>query len=114
MTNFSTFRCLLAGLAFAFGLNAPGEKSPIGPGESEKKADKSKENVTKLVTAGYEFVIEPVKKMTPAQMNEPVKVFGQFDMIKGMALTKVFEPQTHHREQATVYLRLAGVKPPKK
>jgi len=37
MTNFSTFRCLLAGPAFAFGLNASGEKSPIGPGESEKK-----------------------------------------------------------------------------
>jgi uncharacterized damage-inducible protein DinB len=29
-----------------------------------------------------------------------------------MAITKAFEHQTHHRGQTTVYIRLAGAKPP--
>jgi uncharacterized damage-inducible protein DinB len=91
---------------------ATGEKSPIAQGESEKTTDISKENVTKLVIAGYDFVISGIKKMTAAQLNESVKVFGRFDMTKGTALNKCFEHQTHHRGQTTVYIRLAGAKPP--
>jgi uncharacterized damage-inducible protein DinB len=91
---------------------ATGEKSPVGQGESEKATDKSKANVTKLVLAGYDFVISNAKKMTPAQLNETVKLFGRFDMTKGTALAKCFEHQTHHREQTTVYIRLAGATPP--
>lgn len=97
---------------YAFAAAATGEKSPIGQGESEKTADKSKANVTKLVMAGYDFVINGIKKMTPAQLNDPIKMFGRFDMTKGMALAKCFEHQTHHRGQTTVYIRLAGAKPP--
>ncbi|MEJ7647000.1 MAG: DinB family protein [Chryseolinea sp.] len=91
---------------------ASGEKSPIAFGESEKVSDKSKANVTKLVLAGYDFVITSVKKMTPTQLAEITKLFNQFEMTKGMALTKLFEHQTHHRGQTTVYLRLAKVTPP--
>jgi uncharacterized damage-inducible protein DinB len=91
---------------------ATGAKSPMGQGESEKTADKSKANVTKLVMAGYDFVISNVKKMTPAQLGETIKLFDRFDMTKGTALVKVFEHQTHHRGQTTVYIRLAGAKPP--
>ena len=91
---------------------ATGEKSSVGMGESEKTTDISKANVTKLVMAGYDFVINGIKKMTPAQMNETVKLFGRFDMTKGVALAKCFEHQTHHRGQTTVYIRLAGAKPP--
>ncbi len=91
---------------------ASGEKSPVGFGESEKVTDKSKANVTKLVMDGYDFVINSIKKMTPAQLNENVKLFGRFDVTKGAALAKCFEHQTHHRGQTTVYIRLAGAKPP--
>ena len=49
--------------------------------------------------------------MTPAQLNENVKLFGRFDVTKG-ALVKCFKHQTHHRGQTTVYIRLAGAKPP--
>jgi uncharacterized damage-inducible protein DinB len=91
---------------------ATGEKSPIGMGESEKTTDISKANVTKLVMAGYDFVINGIKKMTPAQLNENVKLFGRYEMTKGVALAKCFEHQTHHRGQTTVYIRLAGAKPP--
>jgi uncharacterized damage-inducible protein DinB len=31
---------------------------------------------------------------------------------KALILAKAFEHQTHHRGQATVYLRLKGVTPP--
>lgn len=97
---------------YAFASAATGEKSPIGQGESEKSTDKSKENTTKLVMAGYDFVINGIKKMTPAQMGETVKMFGRFEITKGAAITKAFEHQTHHRGQSTVYIRLAGAKPP--
>ena len=97
---------------YGFASGATGEKSPVGFGESEKTADKSKANVSKLVLAGYDFVISGIKKMTPAQLNESIKLFGQFDMTKGTALAKCFEHQTHHRGQTTVYIRLAGAKPP--
>jgi uncharacterized damage-inducible protein DinB len=98
---------------YGMGAAATGAKSPYGMGELEKSTtDKSKANVTKVVLAGYDFVIDGIKKMTPAQLAEPIKLFGRFDMTRGMALAKVFEHQTHHRGQTTVYLRLAGVKPP--
>lgn len=88
-----------------------GTKSPL-EGLEKNTTDKSKENITKLVSAGYDFVISAVNKMTAAQLNENIKLFGQFDLTRNVALAKAFEHQTHHRGQATVYLRLAGVKPP--
>ena len=86
--------------------------SPVGQGESEKTTDISKENVTKVVLAGYDFAINSIKTLTPAQLTENVKLFGRFDMTKGMAIAKAFEHQTHHRGQTTVYIRLAGATPP--
>ena len=112
MRSFAEQMLHLTDANYGFAAAASGEKSPVGFGESEKATDKSKANVTKLVMAGYDFVINSMKKMTPAQLNENVKIFGRFDMTKGTALTKCFEHQTHHRGQATVYIRLAGAKPP--
>ena len=97
---------------YGFAASFSGEKSPVERGESEKTADKSKANTTKLVMAGYDYVISSIKKMTPAQLAEKTMVFGKFEMTKGVAIAKVFEHQTHHRGQTTVYLRMAGVKPP--
>lgn len=97
---------------YGIGAVATGTTSPFNRGDLEKTTDKSKENVTKLVLAGYDFVISSIKKMTPAQLNETVKLFGQFEMTKGLAVAKCFEHQTHHRGQTTVYIRLAGAKPP--
>ncbi len=112
MRSFAEQMLHLTDANYAFAAAATGSTSPIGQGESEKTADKSKANVTKLVMAGYDFVINGIKKITPTQLNENVKLFGRFDMTKGMALQKDFEHQTHHRGQTTVYLRLAGAKPP--
>lgn len=97
---------------YAFVSAATGVKSPIAMGESEKTTDKSKANVTKLVMEGYDFVINAIKTMNQTQLTEQIKLFGRFDLSKGMVLQKSFEHQTHQRGQTTVYLRLAGVKPP--
>jgi uncharacterized damage-inducible protein DinB len=112
MRSFAEQMLHLTDANYGFTAAVTGEKSPVGLGESEKAADKSKENVTKLVMAGYDYVINGIKKLTPAQLNENVKIFGRFDMTKGMAFVKCFEHQTHHRGQTTVYIRLAGAKPP--
>ncbi len=97
---------------YIFASAATVAKSPIGQGELEKTNDKSKANVSKLVLASYDFVIDNVKKMSEAQLDEVIKLFGNFDVSKRLALAKGFEHQVHHRGQTTVYLRLAGVKPP--
>jgi uncharacterized damage-inducible protein DinB len=97
---------------YGFASAATGVASPVGMGESEKATDQSKEHVTKLVMAGYDFVINSIKTMTPAQLAEATKLFGRFEMSKGKALEKCFEHQTHHRGQTTVYIRLAGATPP--
>lgn len=112
MRSFAEQMLHLTDANYGFAAAASGENSPVGFGESEKTADKSKANVTKLVMAGYDFVINSVKKMTPTQLAEKTKLFNQFDMTKEMVLTKLFEHQTHHRGQTTVYLRLAKVTPP--
>jgi len=102
----------LADANYGFASAATGTKSPFGQGELEKANDKSKANVSKLVLNSYDFVIDNIKKMTEAQLDEDIKLFGNFEMTRRMALAKVFEHQAHHRGQTTVYLRLSGVKPP--
>ncbi len=112
MRSFAEQMLHLTDANFGFCSAATGAKSPYAQGELEKSSDKSKANVTKLVLAGYDFVIDNLKKMTPAKLNEPIKLFDHFDMTRGQAMNKDFEHQTHHRGQTTVYLRLEGVKPP--
>jgi len=112
MRSFAGQMLHLSDANYGFAAAATGATSPFGQGELEKSADQSKANVTKQVLASYDFVINGIKKMTPAQLSESVKLFGQFEMSRAAALAKLFEHQTHHRGQTTVYLRLAGIKPP--
>ncbi len=112
MRSFAEQMLHLTDANYGFAAAASGEKSPVGFGESEKAADKSKANVTKLVLAGYDFMIASIKKMTPAQFAETTKLFGRFDMTKAAVIEKCFEHQTHHRGQTTVYIRLAKGTPP--
>jgi uncharacterized damage-inducible protein DinB len=112
MRSFAEQMLHLTDVNYNFAAAVTGEKSPVGFGESEKITDKSKQNVTKLVLAGYDFMISHIKKISPSQLNEQMKLFGQFDLTKGLAIAKAFEHQTHHRGQTTVYIRLTGTKPP--
>ena len=112
MRSFADQMLHLADANYGLVAAAAGEKSPVGFGEVEKGSDKSKEGVTKKVMDSYDFAISTIRKMTPAQLGEKVKLFDKFELTRKMAFAKAFEHQTHHRGQATVYLRLAGVKPP--
>jgi len=103
----------LANANFAFGSAATGAANPQQGKDLEKMTEyKTKAALTKIVMESYDFVINSVKGMDVKKMNESVKLFGRFDVSRGVALNKGFEHQTHHRGQTTIYLRLKGVKPP--
>ena len=89
-----------------------GQKTPEGMNQLEKTTEKTKVAVTKTVLASYDYIIETIKKMNEAQLNENVKLFDRFEISRELALSKGFEHQTHHRGQTTVYIRLAGSIPP--
>ena len=92
---------------------ATGKTNPINWGDLEK-SDKynTKAALTKAVMDSYDFVIAGAKEMNEQKMTEQVKLFEKFDMSREVAMNKVFEHQTHHRGQTTIYLRLKGIKPP--
>ncbi|MAU70668.1 MAG: damage-inducible protein DinB [Pseudozobellia sp.] len=110
--SFSQQMLHLTDANYGFTSAAVGIESPIGQGESEKSTDTSKENVTKLVAAGYDFVIKGLNGMTDAELKESIQLFGRFKMTKAQAFAKLFEHQTHHRGQTTIYIRMAGITPP--
>ena len=112
MRSFADQLLHLADGNFGITAAAAGTQSPIAFGAAEKSADKSKDAVTKQVMDSYDFVIKTIKGMKPAQMGEEVKLFDRFVLTRSGALAKVFEHQTHHRGQATVYIRMAGATPP--
>lgn len=97
---------------YVFAAAALGAKSPAGMDQLEKTSEKTKAVVTKNVLDSYDFVIAALKKLNTAQLNEKVKLFDRFELSREAAFEKGFEHQTHHRGQTTVYLRLAGTKPP--
>jgi uncharacterized damage-inducible protein DinB len=97
---------------YGFAAAVSGKPSPVAFGSLEKSDQyNTKAALTKVVTEGYDFVIAAAKGLNDQQLAEKVKIFDM-DVPRGLALAKVFEHQTHHRGQSTVYLRLKGVKPP--
>jgi uncharacterized damage-inducible protein DinB len=112
MRSFAEQMLHLSDANYGFAAAASGEKSPFEQGALEKTGEKSKAAVTKTVMDSYDFIINAIKKMTPKQLDEQIKLFGRFDLSRRVVFAKAFEHQTHHRGQATVYLRLGGVKPP--
>nr|WP_294947330.1 DinB family protein [uncultured Mucilaginibacter sp.] len=112
MRSFAEQNLHLADANYGLASSAMGIKSPFELGVWEKTGGKTKSEVSKIVLASYDFVISQIKKLTDAQLDESVKMIGSFDMAKRVALGKALEHQAHHRGQTTVYLRLAGVKPP--
>jgi uncharacterized damage-inducible protein DinB len=112
MRSFAGQLLHLAEANYGFAAAAANMKTPFERGALEKTTDLSKANVSKLVLDSYDFVISAIKQLTPAQMEERFKFFDRFEMSKATAINKAFEHQTHHRGQTTVYIRLAGAKPP--
>lgn len=71
----------------------------------------SPDSVNYFVMASYDFAIESLQNMDVAKLSERNKR-GNFDLDRFAWLLKAFEHQTHHRGQATIYIRLVGIKPP--
>lgn len=69
------------------------------------------DSVNFYVMASYDFVIEGLKAMDIAKLEEKNKR-GNFDETRLAWILKAFEHQTHHRGQTTIYIRLLGIKPP--
>ena len=76
-----------------------------------RKTAQSHDSVVYYVTASYDYCLTAVKNSDPAKWKDNVKLFG-FETTKFGLMQKVFEHQTHHRGQTTIYIRLNGIKPP--
>src|SRR5688500_10291125 len=72
MRSFAQQMLHLTDANYGFASAATGAKSPVNELE-RTTTDQSKANVTNQVMAGYDFVINGLKKMTPAQLNEKIK-----------------------------------------
>lgn len=96
---------------YGFTATITGKSNPYSNSdETEKDSSlQSKAAVTKFVADSYDYAINGVAGLTPAQLQEKI---GKRNLSRELYLFKAFEHQTHHRGQATVYLRLKGVKPP--
>jgi len=88
-------------------------KDPIFAGRSLEKSTSamSRDSVTYLVMASYDYCIDAVKNLNTATMDEVVKKWG-FSLTRTAWVLKGFEHQTHHRGQCTIYIRLQGIVPP--
>ncbi|GHB60621.1 DinB family protein [Persicitalea jodogahamensis] len=102
----------LANGNFNFSSAASGKENPYKGKNLEKMEEfNTKGAVTKVVLESYDFAIAALSGTSDADMNANIKLFGR-DMSRGVAYAKAFEHQTHHRGQATIYIRMKGIKPP--
>lgn len=111
MRSFAQQMLHIADANYAFASAVSGVKSPFEQGQLKKTPKPSKATVTKIVLEAYDFTIQQINNLKPEQMEQPVLLFGQFNLPRETILAKLFEHQTHHRGQTTVYLRLAGITP---
>jgi uncharacterized damage-inducible protein DinB len=79
--------------------------------EKMEELKQSKAALRKFVMGSYDFMIDAVKGVDEAELDESVKFF-RMDMPRYLLLAKAIEHHAHHRGQTTIYLRLKGVTPP--
>lgn len=97
---------------YAFAASASGASNPNQGKDLEKEQSlKNRAALNKAVMESYDFVIKSLEGVSNDKLSEKVKVFNM-ELTRGLAYEKLFEHQTHHRGQTTIYLRLKGVKPP--
>ncbi len=88
------------------------KKPPRIRQEVDGFANKSKDEVLKVLEESLDFASATLKDFDPKQLNETVKFFTG-PMTKRQIINLMNDHLTHHRAQAIVYLRLNGVLPPK-
>lgn len=73
----------------------------------------SADSVRYFVNTSYDYAIAAIKNMDAFKLAEKYKhPRRNLEEIRLAWLLKAFEHQTHHRGQTTIYIRLAGIKPP--
>src|SRR5579863_6249383 len=102
---------------YLFATSASGKPNPVGvtlPKHNliETTVAQTKDATTKAVMDSYDFAISTLQSMTPEQLQENTTFGNRGTITRGGLFAKGFEHQTHHRGQATIYLRLKGVTPP--
>jgi uncharacterized damage-inducible protein DinB len=101
----------LADANYYFASSATGIVSPLGKTSVEKTVAQTKEATIKAVMESYDFMIIAIESTPDEKFQDMVSAEGQ-KVTRALLLAKAFEHQTHHRGQATVYLRLKGITPP--
>ncbi|MGM9507104.1 DinB family protein [Larkinella sp. GY13] len=97
---------------YNFTAAATGKANPMQGKKLEAMDElKTKAALTKAVMESYDFVLNGIKGLSDAQLAENVKM-GAREMSRETVFAKAFEHQTHHRGQATIYIRMKGIKPP--
>jgi uncharacterized damage-inducible protein DinB len=106
--SFSEQMLHLAQGSIGLSFNGTG-KEKIYAGKNLEKTEefKTKEALNKVVMESYDYVIDGIKSLDAAKLEESVKGATRLTWIN-----RAFEHQTHHRGQCTIYLRLKGAKPP--
>ena len=90
------------------------DAQPLAWGQADLEhspAAQNKDSVMYYVTASYDYCANAVKNMDLNKWGEKKTLFG-FEATRYGLMIKTFEHQTHHRGQTTIYIRLAGIKPP--
>ena len=102
----------LANANFNYGVRGTGATNPY-QGKNLEKMDeyKNKAALVKIVMESYDFVMNSIKAMDIAKLEERIPIRGT-NIPRAEALVMGFEHQTHHRGQTTIYLRMKGVVPP--
>lgn len=114
MRSFAEQMLHLAQANVGLAANGTGEKPIYANKTLEKMKElKTKQALTKTVMESYDFVIKGIRKMDLSKLGDKVTMENfKITSTRLDWLDKAFEHQTHHRGQTTVYLRLAGIKPP--
>ena len=84
----------------------------LSEGLENSKTAQGKDSVMYYVTSSYDYCINAVKNYDVNKWGEKVKLFNTYEETRFAVMNKVFEHQTHHRGQTTIYIRLNGIKPP--
>jgi hypothetical protein len=71
----------------------------------------TKDSVTYFVILSYDYATQALENFKMKKSYEDVKR-GKFNETRLAWCLKAFEHQAHHRGQTTLYIRLAGLKPP--
>jgi uncharacterized damage-inducible protein DinB len=91
---------------------ATGQERIFGNRNLEMSAGaQTKDSVMYFVTTSYDYAMKSLKSLDVSKWGEKTGR-GNLQETRFAWILKAFEHQTHHRGQATIYIRLLGIRPP--